>query len=548
MYRIIKRNGDCVDFDINKIIIAIKDAFDATENVAYHQSIIENIALNVTAEFQDKIHDGLISVEDIQDTVESVLFKTGYDKVAKNYILYRKQREKARNIEQTMQSYLHLINSYIEQKESETPKLQYHSINELAFSSGGAINANYWLSEIYDREILDAFSHGYINLNGLEMLSGQDLTISLSHIIKLNILNPLNQKAYFDDDSLIDVLERLYIFIVAMQNEWQGKINITSFDTCLGPYLRKAGIGYEELKKLLANFIYRFNYPIYKDYKTPSLNLYLNYLSCPNDEYQKEITLINQALSEIYKQASENSMIIKSPMIVYTLGDNFGFSDNQNFLSLCKGNCLKFLNYSIDELNASIGSVHIDLEKLIRQSHNEENLFSDAEHILNVAMRSLNMKKEVLSKLMDKKLYPFTSQYFKDFSLFYAKLNITNVTKINNQSFGFPLNNSCDELKAKLIEHMRNYVLDNQSKYNFKFELLFDDNPSEFIIEDFDNNLFEKLEAYSRLKNTSKLKLEVCLKLYEQGLEYQTIIKLIKKIFENYSIDELLVCLKSSTY
>ena len=55
------------------------------------------MALKVTADFEPKIEDGKISVEHIQDSVESVLIKAGYDDVSKAYIIYRRQREKIRN-------------------------------------------------------------------------------------------------------------------------------------------------------------------------------------------------------------------------------------------------------------------------------------------------------------------------------------------------------------------------------------------------------------------------------------------------------------------
>ena len=97
MYKVIKRDGKITEFDISKISQAIKKAFEATET-EYHDTVIDLLALKVTADFQSKIKNSLIQVEDIQDSVESVLIQADYAEVAKAYILYRKQREKIRNM------------------------------------------------------------------------------------------------------------------------------------------------------------------------------------------------------------------------------------------------------------------------------------------------------------------------------------------------------------------------------------------------------------------------------------------------------------------
>ena len=112
MYQVVKRNGAISDFNISKISTAIRKAFDSQDK-QYNQDIIDLLALKVTADYQDKIHDGLIGVEDVQDSVESVLVQAGYKDVAKAYILYRKQREKIRNMKSTILDYKELVNNYV---------------------------------------------------------------------------------------------------------------------------------------------------------------------------------------------------------------------------------------------------------------------------------------------------------------------------------------------------------------------------------------------------------------------------------------------------
>ncbi|MBO4359867.1 MAG: ribonucleoside triphosphate reductase, partial [Eubacteriaceae bacterium] len=168
MYQVLKRDGKVVDFEISKISAAITKAFDSLGK-QYHPSVIDMLALRVTADFEDKIKDGLISVEDIQDSAETVLSEAGYSDVAKAYILYRKQREKVRNINSTVLDYQELVDNYLQINDwrvKENSTVTY-SVGGLILSNSGAITANYWLSEIYDREVAEAHRDAEIHIHDL---------------------------------------------------------------------------------------------------------------------------------------------------------------------------------------------------------------------------------------------------------------------------------------------------------------------------------------------------------------------------------------------
>ena len=173
MYKVVKRDGKIVEFDIKKISDAISKAFKACDKNT-HPSVIDMLALNVTSDFENKIKNDLIQVEDIQDSVEDILSKAGYADVAKAYILYRKQREKIRNVKSTMLNYKDLVDSYVNVSDwrvKENSTVTY-SVGGLILSNSGAITANYWLSEIYDEEIAKAHRDGDIHLHDLSMLTG----------------------------------------------------------------------------------------------------------------------------------------------------------------------------------------------------------------------------------------------------------------------------------------------------------------------------------------------------------------------------------------
>lgn len=173
MYKVIKRDGKVCEFDIAKISEAIRKAFESVEK-EYHPSVIDLLALKVTSDFTPKIKDGKIAVEDIQDSVEDVLVQAGFADVAKSYILYRKQREKLRNLKSTVLDYKDLVNDYLrisDWRVKENSTVTY-SVGGLILSNSGAITANYWLSEIYDEEIASAHRNADIHIHDLSMLTG----------------------------------------------------------------------------------------------------------------------------------------------------------------------------------------------------------------------------------------------------------------------------------------------------------------------------------------------------------------------------------------
>ena len=185
MFQVVKRDGEIAEFQMAKITSAIDKAFDAKEK-NYSKDMIDLLALRVTADFQNKIQDGKVTVEDIQDSVENVLIQAGYSDVAKAYILYRKQREKIRNMKSTILDYKEIVDSYVKVEDwrvKENSTVTY-SVGGLILSNSGAVTANYWLSEIYDNEIADAHRNADIHIHDLSMLTGYCAGWSLKQLIK----------------------------------------------------------------------------------------------------------------------------------------------------------------------------------------------------------------------------------------------------------------------------------------------------------------------------------------------------------------------------
>ena len=277
MYQVVKRDGQIADFDISKISVAITKAFEAIGK-QYHPSVIDFLALKVTSNFEHKVKDGLVSVEDIQDSVESVLIQAGYDDVAKTYILYRKQREKIRNMKSTILDYKELVNSYvkaIDWRVKENSTVTY-SVGGLILSNSGAITANYWLSEIYDEEIANAHRSGDIHLHDLSMLTGYCAGWSLKQLIQEGLGGVVGKITSSPASHLATLCNQMVNFLGIMQNEWAGAQAFSSFDTYLAPFVKVDNLSFDAVKKCIESFVYGVNTPSRWGTQAPFSNITLD--------------------------------------------------------------------------------------------------------------------------------------------------------------------------------------------------------------------------------------------------------------------------------
>ena len=248
MFQVVKRDGELDEFKIGKITAAIHKAFDAKEK-NYSEEMIDLLGLRVTSDFQKKITDNKITVEEIQDSVENVLIQAGYADVAKAYILYRKQREKVRNMKSTILDYKEIVNSYVKVEDwrvKENSTVTY-SVGGLILSNSGAVTANYWLSEIYDNEIADAHRNADIHIHDLSMLTGYCAGWSLKQLIQEG-LGGIEGKITSSPAKHLSVLcNQMVNFLGIMQNEWAGAQAFSSFDTYLAPFVKAELSGSEEV-------------------------------------------------------------------------------------------------------------------------------------------------------------------------------------------------------------------------------------------------------------------------------------------------------------
>ena len=277
MYRVVKRNGKVVDFDITKIANAIRKAFQAT-NTPEGAGVIDFIALRVTADFAKKIKNSLIAIEDIQDSVETVLSQSGYDEVAKAYILYRKLHERIRQTNDTLLDYKSVVDKYLKVEDwrvKENATVTY-SIGGLILSNSGAITANYWLSEVYDEEIANAHRNCDLHLHDLSMLSGYCAGWSLKQLIQEGLGGVPGKITSAPASHLSTLCNQMVNFLGIMQNEWAGAQAFSSFDTYLAPFIKVDNLTYKEVKQCIQSFVFGVNTPSRWGTQAPFSNITLD--------------------------------------------------------------------------------------------------------------------------------------------------------------------------------------------------------------------------------------------------------------------------------
>ena len=528
MYSVRKRDGKIVEFNLSKISRAITLAFDA-KNKAYNEDIIDMLALKVTADFSDKIVDGYITVEDIQDSVETVLIQAGYVDVAKAYILYRKQHEKVRNISETMLNYKSVVDSYLKVADwrvKENSTVTY-SVGGLILSNSGAITANYWLSEIYDEEIAEAHRSAAIHLHDLSMLTGYCAGWSLKQLIQEGLGGVAGKITSGPAKHLATLCNQMVNFLGIMQNEWAGAQAFSSFDTYLAPFVKVDNLTYEQTKKCIESFVYGVNIPSRWGTQAPFSNITLDW-TVPADlaelpcivggkemdfcykDCKKEMDMVNKAFIETMIEGDVNGRGFQYPIPTYSITKDFDWSETENnkllFEMTAKYGTPYFSNYinsdmepsdvrsmccrlrldlrelrkksggffGSGESTGSVGVVTINMPRIAYLATDEKDFYNRLNKIMDIAARSLKIKRNAITKFMENGLYPYTKRYLGSFDNHFSTIGLVGMNEacLNARWLACDLtSDKAQQFTQQVLNHMRERLSDYQEKYGDLYNL-----------------------------------------------------------------------------
>ncbi len=529
MYRVIKRDGKNAEFDLTKIKKAIQSAFDAC-NKLYNEDVLDFLALKVTADFEPKIkEDGTISVEKIQDSVETVLIKAGYDDVAKAYILYRKQREKLRNVGTTLLDYKKIVDNYLQINDwrvKENSTVTY-SVGGLILSNSGAITANYWLSEVYDEEIAEAHRNADIHIHDLSMLTGYCAGWSLKQLIKEGLGGVVGKITSSPAGHLSTLCNQMVNFLGIMQNEWAGAQAFSSFDTYLAPFVKVDNLTYKEVKQCIQSFIYGVNTPSRWGTQSPFTNITLDWvvpadlaeLNCivggkeMDFRYKdcvKEMAMVNKAFIEIMIEGDANGRGFQYPIPTYSITRDFDWSETENnkllFEMTAKYGTPYFSNYinsdmepsdvrsmccrlrldlrelrkksggyfGSGESTGSVGVVTINMPKIAYLSTDKEDFYKRLDKLMDISARSLKIKRTVITRLLENGLYPYTKRYLGTFNNHFSTIGLVGMNEacLNAKWIRKNLTDvEAQKFTQEVLNHMREKLSDYQEEYGDLYNL-----------------------------------------------------------------------------
>ncbi|MBR5718959.1 MAG: ribonucleoside triphosphate reductase [Clostridia bacterium] len=528
MYRVVKRDGKIAEFDIKKISAAITKAFDAM-NKQYHPSIIDMLALRVTADFEEKIKDNRIAVEDIQDSVEKVLSEAGYADVAKSYILYRKQREKIRNVGSTLLDYKDIVDNYLKINDwrvKENSTVTY-SVGGLILSNSGAITANYWLSEVYDKEIAEAHRSCALHLHDLSMLTGYCAGWSLKQLIREGLGGVPGKITSSPASHLSTLCNQMVNFLGIMQNEWAGAQAFSSFDTYLAPFVKVDNLTYKEVKQCVQSFVYGVNTPSRWGTQAPFSNITLDWV-VPKDmenipaivggkdqnftygDCKKEMDMVNKAFIEIMIEGDANGRGFQYPIPTYSITKDFDWSETENnkllFEMSAKYGTPYFSNYinsdmepsdvrsmccrlrldlrelrkksggffGSGESTGSVGVVTINMPRIAYLAKDEKDFYARLDKLMDIAARSLKTKRTVITKLLDAGLYPYTKRYLGTFANHFSTIGLIGMNEVGLNASWLRKDLTHPETQRftqEVLNHMRERLSDYQEMYGDLYNL-----------------------------------------------------------------------------
>ena len=517
---IIKRDGSIEPFNPEKIVIAISKAASATGE--FDTQVSKELVRSMVLPRINAKKGRAVSVEDVQDIVENVLFDTAFEKSYKAYTLYREDRRKSRETKKALIDVEKSMNEYLRQDDwrVKANANQGYSLGGMILNISGKITANYWLNNVYPEEVGVAHRNGDYHIHDLDMLSGYCAGWSLRSLLNEGFNGVANKVESNPPKHVSSALLQMVNFLGSLQNEWAGAQAFSSFDTYLAPFVRVDKLSYEELKQRIQEFIYNLNVPSRWGTQTPFTNLTFD-IHCPEDirddipliggkevdfkygDLQKEMDMINKAYMEVMIAGDAHGRIFTFPIPTYNISKDFdwdsansellfemtakyGLPYFQNFInselkpnqirSMCcrlqldlrellkRGNGL----FGSAEQTGSVGVVTINCARLgYVFKGDKEGLYKRLDYLMGLAKTSLEIKRKEVQKHMDQGLFPFTKRYLGTLRNHFSTIGVNGINEMIRNFTNDKFDITSEEGHAFAIEfldHVRAKMVEYQEE------------------------------------------------------------------------------------
>lgn len=526
---VVKRSGDIVSYDRKKIEKAIGKAIQAVEKFANPDkaaALTDSVEEKLRLLLAGRRAHSIPAIEEIQDVVESALIEAKEVEVAKAYILYRARHEAVRDAKSLMLDINKTMDGYLAQSDwrvNENANVNF-SLGGLILHNSGTITANYWLNNIYSKEIADAHKTAAFHIHDLSMFSGYCAGWSLRQLIVEGLGGVKDKITSKPATHLSTLVNQIVNFLGIMQNEWAGAQAFSSFDTYLAPFVKIDNLSEKEVRQCIQSYVYGVNTPSRWGSQAPFSNITLDW-TCPADlkdkkaivggkeqdftygDCQKEMDLINKQFIKIMLEGDAEGRGFGYPIPTYNITKDFDWnSENakllfemtsmygtpyfQNFVnsdlnpsdvrSMC---CRLRLDkrelrkrggglFGSDEFTGSIGVVTINLPQIGYLAKNEEQFFKRLDYLMDLAKQSLCIKRKVIQKLYDGGLFPYTKRYLKTLNNHFNTIGLCGMNECCLNFLGVNIVNPTGKAFAeKVLDYMRQKMQDYQEETGELFNL-----------------------------------------------------------------------------
>ena len=526
---VVKRSGEIADYDRSKIESAIGKAIEAVEKrkdpdraAQLTDMVEEKLRIQLAG---NRAHS-IPAIEEIQDIVESVLIENKEVEVAKAYILYRARHEAMRDAKSLMIDINKTMDGYLAQSDwrvNENANVNF-SLGGLILHNSGTITANYWLNNIYSKEIAEAHKTAAFHIHDLSMFSGYCAGWSLRQLIAEGLGGVPDKITSTPATHLSTLVNQIVNFLGIMQNEWAGAQAFSSFDTYLAPFIRADHLTEKQVRQCIQSYIYGVNTPSRWGSQAPFTNITLDWV-CPDDlknkkaivggkeqdytygDCQKEMDIINKVFIELMIEGDANGRGFAYPIptynitrdfdwnsenakLLFTMTAQYGTPNFQNFVnsdlnpsdvrSMC---CRLQLDkrelrrrggglFGADEFTGSIGVVTINMPQIGYLANNEDEFYKRLDYLMELAKESLCTKRKVIQKLYDSGLFPYTRRYLKTLVNHFNTIGLCGMNECCLNFLGVNITDPKGKAFAeKVLQHMRERMQDFQEETGDLFNL-----------------------------------------------------------------------------
>ena len=529
MKNVIKRNGKLEKYDRKKIVTAIGKAIKAIrgkEDLELVERLTDIIEKRLKEFMAGRHANSAPAIEEIQDNVENVLMEEKEFDIARAYITYRARHDVIRDTKKLMLDINNTMDGYLHQSDwrvKENANVNF-SLGGLILHNSGTITANYWLKNIYPKEVSEAHKNADLHIHDLSMFSGYCAGWSLRQLIEEGLGGVPDKITSKPARHLNTLISQIVNFLGIMQNEWAGAQALSSFDTYLAPFVKDDGLSYKEVMQAIQSFIFGVNTPSRWGSQAPFTNITLDWV-VPKDmkdmpvivggkekdytygDCQEEMNKINKALIELLLAGDANGRGFQYPIPTYNITDDFNWdSDNakllfemtakygtpyfQNFInsdlnpgdvrSMC---CRLQLDkrelkkrggglFGAGELTGSIGVVTLNLPRTGYLSETRLDFFRRLDNLMDLSAKALVLKRKVIIRLMENGLFPYTQRYLSHVNNHFSTIGITGMNECLLNFMGKDI--TTDEgrkFAVELLDYMRKRLSDYQEATGDLFNL-----------------------------------------------------------------------------